>query len=125
MSKEHNRVISNNDSANNNRKMDNYYSSNFQKDNYFDYDRYGVERSNHLNKYANRDDKNLNDNYVGSNLNSADYTKFESLNFNNNSNLGSSLTNANKIEKKNRASEKVKFSNINNLEFFNQKYSNK
>jgi len=87
-------------------------------------DRYGIEGSSYMNSNSlgNKEERRNHDDYSHSNYNRKELNKYEVSKpmSNNNTNFGSSS----KLDKSVKASDKIKFSNINNLEFFNQKYYN-
>lgn len=103
---------------------DSYSTKNYKENKNIVSERLEIDRNLNLNSYGNKDERRINDEYSNSNNNRNDSNKFEVLKPSsiNNANLGSSSTVSNKLDKSGKASDKIKFSNINNLEFFNQKY---
>ena len=83
-------------------------------------DRYEIDRN------SNNDERRKNNDYSDSKNCNKDSIKYEisKTNNKNNNNAGYGISSSNsiKLDKNLKASDKIKFSNINNLEFFNQKY---
>ncbi len=103
---------------------DSYSTKNYKENINIVSERLVIDRNLNLNSYGNKDERRINDEYSNSNNNRKDSNKYEvskpsSIN---NINLGSSSSISNTLDKSGTVSDKIKFSNINNLEFFNQKY---
>jgi hypothetical protein len=83
-------------------------------------DRYEIDRN------SNKDERRKNNDFSDSKNSNKDSIKYEISNTNNKNNnnagYGTSSSNSIKLDKNLKALDKIKFSNINNLEFFNQKY---
>lgn len=84
-------------------------------------DRPGIDKNDNMNTYGNKDDRRANDDFSNTNK---DFNKYEisKTSSNTNANFGMSSSNSTKFDKRGKGTDKIKFSNVNNLEFFNQKY---
>lgn len=85
-------------------------------------ERYGIERNSNNNNYNNKDERRNYNDYSDSKNSNKDLHKFEISKATNNGDYGLTSTTSNRLEKNAKFLEKIKFSNANNLEFFNQKY---
>jgi len=113
--RENNIMNTNTDYNETNPNKDNYPSNNTKESINTISERYRNNTNNNLSsKYSNiRDDKIFNNEFKNEGLN----------NNNNNNNIGlNSLSNTTKLDKNMKIRDSVKFSNISNLEFLNQKY---